>query len=199
MIVERLPRFRLPLFPLPAVLFPTAAMPLHVFEPRYRRLVERCLGADRRFGLLYHDSDHRGPFLMEEGRVGCVAEIGDFHPLPDGRSVLVARGVERFRILDGVESTEPFYEGLVAPYPDEPEDAVRLELQRRRTSALFEALVRGLADRPAALPELDTSAELSFPLVRSIEAEPSWQQAFLEIRSEIRRLERLDAVFQASL
>ena len=194
-----LPKTRLPLFPLPVVLFPSAPMPLHIFEPRYRQMVHRCLEGDRRFGLIYHDADAGGPFLMEEVRVGCVAEIEDVQPLPDGRSLLVARGVERFAIDDGIESREPYYEGLVAPYEDVPEDPGRLEAQRRRTMTLFEAVVRSLADDPDTLPELEPSGEVSFPLVRSVQVEAGWQQAFLELRSEIHRLERLDAVFQAVL
>lgn len=198
--VDTLPKVRLPLFPLPVVLFPTAAMPLHVFEHRYRRMVARCLETDRRFGLIYHDADVRGPFLMEEGRVGCVAEIEDFQPLPDGRSLLVARGVERFQIEDGIESGEPFYEALVSPFRDvEDLDENALALQRRRSLALFESVVRTLAEPPERLPELDPSMELSFPLVRTIEVTPPWQQAFLELRAERHRLERLDAVFRAAL
>lgn len=193
------PKTRLPLFPLPVVLFPSAPMPLHIFEPRYRQMVDRCLRGDRRFGLIYHDADAAGPFLMEEGRVGCVAEIEDFQPLPDGRSLLVARGVERFAIDDGIESEEPYYEALVAPYEDVPEEPLRLEAQRRRTMTLFEAVVRSLADDPDTLPELEPSGEVSFPLVRSVQVEAGWQQAFLGLRSEIHRLERLDAVFQAVL
>ena len=191
-------RFRLPLFPLPVVLFPTAAMPLHIFEPRYRRMVARCLETDRRFGLIHHDFDARGPFLGEDGSVGCVAEIEDFQPLPDGRSMLVARGVERFRILDGIESDEPYHEALVGPYRDVG-GGEGLELQRRRSLALFEAVLRSLPQASGRLPELDPARELSFPLVRTLEVEPSWQQAFLELRSEVRRLDRLEVIFRAAL
>lgn len=193
------PRYRLPLFPLPVVLLPSAALPLHVFEPRYRRMVARCMESDRRFGLLYHDADRRGPFLTEPGRVGCVAEIEDLRPLPDGRSLLVVRGVERFVIDDGVESEEPYYEAVVSPYPDAPADPPALEEQRRRSLALFGALVRGLDEEPERLPELDPAAELSFPLARTIQVEPAWHQALLELRSELDRLERLDVVFRAAL
>lgn len=111
---------RLPLFPLPVVLFPGAVMPLHIFEPRYRRMVARCLEYDRRFGLLYHDADRMGPFERTTGRVGTVAEIGEFRILPDGRSLLLAQGVERFRIVDGIESDTPYLEALVEPLDDAP-------------------------------------------------------------------------------
>jgi Lon protease-like protein len=112
--------------------------------------------------------------------------------------MLVARGMERFRILDGIESEEAYHEGLVGPYPDlAPGEGI--EEQRRRSLGLFEAVVRTLPHEPGRLPELDPTREISFPLVRTIEVEPSWQQAFLELRQEARRLERLDAVFRAAL
>lgn len=191
-------RTRLPLFPLPLVLFPTAAQPLHIFEPRYRRMVGRCLEFDRRFGLVNHDADERGPFLTEPGRVGCIAEIENFQPLPDGRSLLLARGVERFRIDDGIESEEPYYEALVSPYRD-TDTALDLLHRRERTLALFERVIASLPDEPERLPELDIHRELSFPLARTIQVEPAWQQAFLELRDEAHRLSELDRVFRAAL
>jgi Lon protease-like protein len=191
-------KYRIPLFPLPVVLFPTAAMPLHIFEPRYRRMVGRCLEFDRRFGLVYHDADLQGPFLFEEDRVGCVAEIESFQPLPDGRSLLLARGVERFRIVDGIESEEPYYEALVSPYPDR-EPAPGLEARRRSSLELFRAVVEQLPEEPERLPELDAGGELSFPLVRTIEVEAPWQQSFLELQDEAERLDQLDRVFRAAL
>lgn len=193
-------RERLPLFPLPAVLFPTQIMPLHVFEPRYRRLVARCLETDRRFGLLYHDPDRQGPFLTEEGRVGCVAEIREARALPDGRSLVTARGTTRFRIVDGIESEEPYYEGLVTAYHDvDRANEDRLAFQRRRLLTLFQRVLDALPDDPERLPELDPGRDVSFPLVRTIDVEPGWQQGFLEMRDESHRLERLEAVFRAAL
>ncbi len=191
-------RFRIPLFPLPVVLFPTAAMPLHIFEARYRRMVARCLEYDRRFGLVYHDADEQGPFLMESGRVGCVAHIESFQPLPDGRSLLLARGGERFRIEDGIESDEPYYEALVSPYRD-LEGPLDLLHRRERTLALFEKVIDTLPDQPEQLPELNIQIELSFPLVRTIDVDRPWQQEFLEIQDEAHRLSELDRVFRATL
>lgn len=192
------PRTRLPLFPLPLVLFPTAAQPLHIFEPRYRRMVGRCLEFDRRFGLVCHDADERGPFLTEPGRVGCIAEIESFQPLPDGRSMLLARGVERFRIDDGIESQEPYYEALVSPYRD-VDTALDLLHRRERTLDLFERVIAALPEEPERLPEVDIHRELSFPLARTIQVEPAWQQSFLELRDEAHRLSELDRVFRAAL
>lgn len=192
--------YRLPLFPLPVVLFPGAGLPLHIFEPRYRRMVARCLEFDRRFGLVYHDPDEVGPFLSEEGRVGTVARIEAFKPLPDGRSLILVRGAERIRIREGIESDEPYYEAVVEPYEDEPrtgEEALRR--LRRQSLELFHAVVDSLPDPPEERPEFDPSCDISFALAATVQIDASWQQSLLELRREELRLERLEAVFQAAV
>jgi Lon protease-like protein len=173
-------------------------MPLHIFEPRYRRMVERCMDGDRRFGLVHHEPDDQGPFLMEEGRVGCVAEITTFEPLSDGRSLLLVKGIERFRIEDGIESDEPYYDALVSTYADlaPAEDLVE---RRGRCLRLFEAVLATLPDRPDDVPEMDPGAEVSFPLACMIQMLPAWQQALLELQDEGVRLDALAQIFEAVL
>lgn len=193
-------RYRLPLFPLPVVLLPNAPMPLHIFEPRYREMLEDCLESDRRFGLVYHDWDRQGPFLCEEGRIGCVAEIGEHRELSDGRSLIVVTGVERFRIVDGIESESTYFEGLVTPYRDATElpDEV-LASRRRQSIELFHHVVDTLSERPDHLPELQPDQETSFLLAQTIGVDPSWHQQLLELRDERARLSELDRVFRAAL
>lgn len=190
----------LPLFPLPVVLFPGAPMPLHIFEARYRSMVARCLEFDKRFGLLHHDSDDDGPFLNEEGQVGTVAVIEEFQPLPEGRSLVLIRGEQRFEISHGLEQRELFYEAKIRPYVDETYpllDAIRVA--RERTLTLFQAVVQRLDDPPGELPEFDVDEDLSFQLAPTVQIDSRWQQSFLELRQEAHRLERLDAVFQAAV
>jgi len=193
---------RLPLFPLPVVLLPGVALPLHIFEPRYRRLVTTCVEARAPFGIVYHDPDVHGPFLFEDGRVGTEARIEAYRPLPDGRSFVLVRGGERFRIVGEEESPEPFYEARVAPFaggssaraPDVLSD------DRRRSVALFHSVLSQLGDGARAdLPAFDTSQDVSFALASHIEIDPQWLQALLELDDEAVRLERLDAVFRAAL
>jgi Lon protease-like protein len=87
-----MPGTRLPMFPLSAVLFPHASMPLHVFEPRYRALMRDCLEGDSRFGVVLIErgsevggGDHRSAL----GTRGVIAGAAE---LPDGRWVLEVRG-----------------------------------------------------------------------------------------------------------
>jgi len=162
-------------------------------------MVARCLEHDRRFGVVYHDSDLHGPFLMEEGRVGTVAEILEFQPLPDGRSLVATRGMERFSIRDGIESEEPFYEAVAQSFEDRSVDGDRIVGRRRRSIELFGAVLETLRNPPARVPTFDPGNEVSFPLAATVEIEAGWRQDLLEIRSEERRLDRLDLVFQAAI
>ncbi|HET7321048.1 MAG TPA: LON peptidase substrate-binding domain-containing protein [Longimicrobiaceae bacterium] len=190
---------RLPLFPLPVVLLPGASLPLHVFEPRYREMMAHCLEGDRRFGLVYHDPDRAGPFLNEPGPVGCVAEIVRFEPLGDGRSRLLARGRERFRIEDGIESAAPYYEGLVEEYEDEPEDEQAVAARSEESLELFHRVLACLSDSPEPDPPLRDEEPLSFQIAQWIRIDPTWQQALLQLRSERERLDRVDPLLRTIL
>jgi Lon protease-like protein len=192
--------FRLPLFPLPVTLFPGTVLPLHIFEPRYRQMVEHVMKGDKRFGLLYHDPDESGPFLNEEGRVGTLAEIQRHQLLPDGRSLILVRGVTRFQIVWEVRGEALYYEAEVGIYEDlPPQDPEALYQQRKRSLGLFKNLLRTQAHAPDALPTFRLKEELSFKLAATVRMDPFWQQELLEMRDEAARLGRLDPVFLVGL
>jgi Lon protease-like protein len=191
---------RIPLFPLPVVLFPGAVMPLHIFEPRYRQMVADCLEGDRRFGLMHHDSDEQGPFLGEAGRVGTIAHITRHEPMDDGRSMILVRGEGRFSIREEHDLERLYYEASVMPYTDRglPDTAAILRA-RDHTLRLFHTVLRTMHGPPDEVPGFDRQRDLSFQLAPMIQIDARWQQSFLELREEAYRLERLDAVFQAAV
>ncbi len=80
------------MFPLSAVLFPHASMPLHVFEPRYRRLMGDCLAGDRRFGIVLIERGSEVGGGDERSALGTRCEITREIELPDGRWLLEVRG-----------------------------------------------------------------------------------------------------------
>src|SRR4029077_19761219 len=87
MTSERLKSIKqLPLFPLPVVLFPGVPLPLLIFEPRYRQLLVDISVGNRLFGLSFFDPQNSPTDLPPIGHVGCVAEVSEVQPLPDGRS-----------------------------------------------------------------------------------------------------------------
>lgn len=99
---------RLRLFPLNAVLFPGAVLNLHVFEPRYKQLINECLETGESFGVaLIADGAEAGDPNVTPHQVGSIAEIVDVQPLPFGRYYISTIGRQRFRILD-VVSREPY-------------------------------------------------------------------------------------------
>jgi Lon protease-like protein len=87
------------MFPLGTVLFPGAALPLHVFEPRYRQLTADCLAGVPEFGvvLIERGSEVGGGDVRTD--VGTVARIVAARPLPDGRTFLLTMGTRRFRVV----------------------------------------------------------------------------------------------------
>jgi Lon protease-like protein len=107
------------MFPLGTVLLPGAYLSLHVFEPRYRALVEACLDGTPEFGvaLIERGSEVGGGDTRFD--VGCVARIVEAVTLPDGRWAVGAVGARRIRVTEWLEE-DPYPLAEVAPWPDPP-------------------------------------------------------------------------------
>ena len=102
---------RIAIFPLTgAVLFPGLQLPLHIFEPRYRAMVQEVLVRDRMIGMVQPrvrvgEEMREPPALFD---VGCVGHIADVEALDDGRYNLVLSGLARFRVVRELDVTTPF-------------------------------------------------------------------------------------------
>jgi Lon protease-like protein len=117
----------LPMFPLGTVLFPTAVLPLHIFEPRYRKLMADCLAGDREFGvvLIERGSEVGGGDVRTD--IGTVAQLVATNELPDGRWFVVTVGTRRIRVLQWLDD-DPYPRAEVEPWEDAPDqDAVSSE------------------------------------------------------------------------
>lgn len=179
--------YRLPLFPLPLVLFPGAALPLHVFEPRYRQLLSDVTAGDGRFGIVL-----AGSGAPAAGLVGCEAHVRDVEPLPDGRSNLVVDGGTRFALARLVPSDRPYAVAEVTPYADAPAAAdADLAAAEARVRALFVRVARAavqLADADAPPPELPEGEDLAFAVAARVEFALRDRQRVLASRSPAERL-----------
>jgi uncharacterized protein len=109
--------FELPLFPLNTVLFPGMPLTLHIFEERYKLMIEHCLEPRRPFGvvLIRQGKEALGP-LADPHRIGCTARILDVQPLSEGRMNIIALGQKRFRILE-LSHEKPYLMGSVELFP----------------------------------------------------------------------------------
>ena len=110
----------IPLFPLRSVLCPGVALPLHIFEERYRLMVNRCIERGEPFGVvLLREGSDVGPMRGQVASVGTTAAIRRAGTYPDGRLDILTVGEQRFR-LEGVDNvSEPYLVGKVSLL-DEP-------------------------------------------------------------------------------
>ncbi len=143
---------RLPLFPLHSVLSPGIALPLHVFEERYRVMVRRCLDTSSPFGVvLIREGSELAPPSGEAdlaiAGVGTFAEIREASRHPDGRWDLLVVGTGRFSVLEVDAEGEPYLVAEVEPLPDEMGDRAAAERLVRRVGARFIAYLRELQPR----------------------------------------------------
>jgi Lon protease-like protein len=192
----------LPLFPLPLVLFPGTAVPLHIFEPRYRQMLADCREGENRFGIV-RLPEGIAEIEIAPGTVGCIAEIVNTETLPDGRSNIVVRGAERFALVSLVSSPHPYHVCNAELVDDEFEIGAELDALAERVRDVFRRVgraARTLADDPDPLPELpDDAASLSFAIASMIDIGLDARQELLSSRSPLARLRDLDKVLSAAL
>lgn len=178
---------RIPLFPLNVVLLPGADLPLHIFEPRYRQMVEQCVDDKTEFGML---------LSLPKGvvRVGCTAEVVNVAKrYDDGRLDIVATGRAPFRIVE-LLNMEAFgddclLEGAV-DYLDDRDRPTNPEVQKElvRLYEVCHTIVFG--DYPRNV-QGSTPASLSYLVAGTLPMDLMWKQQVLESRSEADRQERL--------
>jgi ATP-dependent Lon protease len=186
----------LPLFPLPVVLFPGMPMPLHIFEPRYRKMLTDIHAGNNLFGLSYFDSAASEKEIPPAGHIGCVAEVSETQALPDGRSNVLTVGVIRYRAEAYVERGDPYL--VVRPnfFEDDDEDDASLFTSARDVATMFMRVansIRVINDERGDLPDIsDTEPQkLSFLVAAALEIEVETKQELLELRSTSERLSRL--------
>lgn len=177
----------LPLFPLPGVvLFPGRPLPLHIFEPRYRMMINTIMETDRCFGVLLFDQETDKP-----ARVGSCAEVLQAQRLPDDRLNVLTLGLRRFRVIENVRET-PYRIGLVEWLEDEPLDDLHTTLVNDITTLLRDVvhLSNKLTDRELELPDdLPTDPlELSYWIAGHFQGAIAEQQTLLELQDTLERL-----------
>jgi ATP-dependent Lon protease len=179
----------LPLFPLPdLVLFPGRHLPLHIFEFRYRIMMNTLLQGDRRFGVLMLD-----PSTGEPAQVGCCAEILHYQRLPDDRMKILTIGQQRFRVLNYVRE-KPYRVGLVEWLEDKP-----IERNLTPLASDVDRLLRDVVRLSAKLTSQDIEipdniptqpTELSYWVASNLYGVAPEQQSLLEMEDTEERLER---------
>jgi Lon protease-like protein len=182
-------RMKIPIFPLEVVLFPEAALPLHIFEDRYREMVRLCLAEKIGFGVVC---------AQREGLavVGCAAEIVQvLQEYPDGRLDILCQGTKRFEI-ENLDNSRSYLQAEVDFFGDEGLPATRAK--REECTALhFEVLELTGGEKTHRAFDLDRP--VAFRLAWTSPTDLSFRIELLALRSDAERTERLIAFYNAML
>ena len=145
---------KLPLFPIPVVLFPGTPLPLHIFEPRYRQMLEDIQITNRLFGVSFYDAAEEDSNTPAIGHFGCVAELRDVQELPDGRSNILCIGLSRYEVESYYDEGEAYLVGEVSCFEDDDEDDEILVPKAEKVRELFGRIansVKTLSDQRGEL------------------------------------------------
>jgi Lon protease-like protein len=183
---------RLRMFPLNTVLFPGAALNLHIFEPRYRQMVAECLEAKEAFGVvLIREGDEAGDPDVQPHGIGTTAEIADVTPLPSGRYYLSSTGGRRFRILE-IVSREPYLLCEVEFLEEAPSDAAairRLGAQIATEFREYLSLIVEFSGTPTDVTIPDDPVRASYAIGEALQVADALKQQLLELASAEQRLD----------
>ncbi len=150
----------IPLFPLPETsLFPGVSRPFVIFEPRYREMIADALKGDKIIGMVRlrpgfeKDYEGRPPIYA----VGCAGTIEKYEHLPDGRYLILLRGLTTFRIVseDGAGARKPYRLARIEAVAEllKDEERVALSTVRNRIEKLLITILPLGVDPPD--PSLD--------------------------------------------
>ena len=177
-----------PLFPLSIVALPGELIPLHIFEERYKTMMNECLRDEREFGIVWLSGDG----LRE---IGCACEIERVvERMEDGRMNLLARGTRPFRVVE--RRGHLAYPAGVVEFVADRRDELDPELLRAAQQSYAE-LVRRATDRE---PDESELAEMSaYGMAATVDFGLDAKQGLLDLRSENARLRFVTRLFRAAL
>ncbi len=177
-----------PLFPLGIVALPTEAVPLHIFEDRYKRMIGECLEHERELGIVWLSK-------TELKEVGCACEIERVLDRgEDGSMDIVVRGTRPFRLVER-EGGLPYPAGTIEPLADAPEEPDGEAASAARE--LYGELVEQATDKH--LDEQELSELGAYAMAGTVEFESDAKQQLLELRSENERMRALAVLLQAAI
>ena len=174
---------RIPLFPLNVVLLPGADLPLHIFEPRYRKMVRDCLDNKSEFGMLLALSDGIAG-------TGCTAEILEVvKRYEDGRMDILTVGRAPFRVVE-LFTDDPLLEGAV-DYLDDRYSSTNPQTLKSLIELYEVCHTLIFGDYPRDISTPDGDDQLSYIVASKLPMDLLWKQRILELRTEAERQERL--------
>jgi Lon protease-like protein len=170
------------------VALPTELVPLHIFEERYKTMIEECLAHDREFGIVWLSDDGLRP-------IGCACQITEvLERMDDGRLNILTRGTRPFRIVER-QDEHPYPAGTIEFLDDREEqpDAQTVE----KAHEIYATLVEQATDRRPEATEV--AGMSSYEMAATVDFGLEAKQGLLDLRSENARLRLVTRLFRAAL
>lgn len=196
------PLEELPLFLLGTVLFPYSQARLHVFEDRYRQLVQDCLAQDRSFGIVLIRSGEEVGGPADPYLVGTTVRITKVHTFDDGRMDIQVYGERRFRIRK-LDESRPYLVGLVEPVNEiDTVASPRADALVMRAREDFQLWVQRVMARPDLHVQVrfpDDIVALSFAIANTLPIENIDKQRLLEQTDTLERFAELIPMLETQI
>lgn len=194
----------LPIFPLNTVLFPGTPLQLHIFEERYKEMINMCIREKRNFGVaLIQEGKEALGNLPKPHIIGCSASILNVQRLKQQRMNIVALGQERFRIISTDRESNAYLSGIVESYPIKTIDPGRAISKAEHLYPKVEVFIRRLVEAGGMkynLQQLPEDPEaLAYMAAAMLQISPSKKQSLLELDELDQLLFRLVRLYQHEL
>jgi Lon protease-like protein len=177
-----------PLFPLGMVALPSETVPLHIFEERYKTMIERCLANEREFGIVW---------LSDDGlrSVGCACEVTEvLERMDDGRLNILTRGTRPFRVVSRQDELE--YPAGTIEFLDDRDELPEAEVVEAAHDAYADLVEQATDNRPESI---DLAAMSAYEMAATVDFGLDAKQGLLDLRSENARLKLVTRLFRAAL
>ncbi|MEJ7623329.1 MAG: LON peptidase substrate-binding domain-containing protein [Pyrinomonadaceae bacterium] len=203
--LERLSGIRkLPIFPLPLVLLPNELLSLHIFEEKYRQMLRDVDLEGSFFGITLFEPQEQFVERPTVGTIGCVAEIRESEMLEDGRSNIVILGLARFRLVEYMETGDPYLVADIDFFEDDAGDADTIAPLAEEVFTLFQRMAVAafkMSGGRGRLPEIqNTDAEaLSFLICAAFNFENEKKYSLIEMASTEERLNELREILNRAV
>ncbi len=194
----------LPIFVLPIVLLPNELLPLHIFEPRYRQMVQEIQLGNKLFGVSFFDPQETILEVPEIGSIGCVAEVREIQTLDDGRSNILNIGVIRYEIVRYIDTDKPYLMAEVSYFEDYEEAETSLKPLADEVFGLFRRVAQAaheISGQRNKLPEVPQAEPqmLSFLVAAAFNLPNQIKFDLLKLRSTFERLSRLREILRQAV
>jgi Lon protease-like protein len=177
-----------PLFPLGIVALPGELIPLHIFEDRYKTMMNECLREEKEFGIVWLSDDG----LRDNGCACAIDRV--LERTEDGQMNLLTRGTRPFRVIE--RQSHLAYPAGVIEFLEDREESLDQELTEKARDA-YADLVRRATDRD---PETTELADMdAYGMAATVDFGPNAKQGLLDLRSENARLRLVTRLFHAAV